>query len=83
MNKIDPFASIYLRIDDKKITIQRTVIDFITIFGLLGGIYEIVKTFFAFISDTFTSKFFYASKVKRLYHIRMLPDLSQGKKNSG
>ena len=78
----DCYASLYLRLDNHLLTVERTTIDVFSQLGIIGGVRSIIVLVLGGLTTLFTDKKFVASIIRKLYHIRGYPELSKIRKRN-
>ena len=64
----DAHIQIYITLDPQIDTYQRSVYSFLDMFGYIGGIFGLFKTFGYFVVNFFAQKEYYSSILSNLYH---------------
>ena len=75
------FATFYIRRDSKKYSVEMSAGDFFTWFSLVGGFVSLTTLLVGYFVYTFSSKFYLASVLRKLYHVKNLPKMTELREN--
>ena len=77
MPRTQAFATFYIRRDNKKYFVESSTGDLFTVFSLLGGFISLTTLLVGYFVYTFSSKFYLTSILRKLYHVKKLPEMTE------